>query len=55
MEGKVKQVTQTHDLQIVLELKTGDQWQTSEPSIDDVFKIVNNCGKPCKNMILATE
>lgn len=55
MEGKVKQVSQTHGLQVSLELKTGERWQTVEPSIDAVFKVINKCGKPCKNMILATE
>jgi hypothetical protein len=55
MDGKVIQVAQTHDLQVILDLKSGDQWQTVEPSIDDVFKVINECGKPCENMILMTE
>lgn len=55
LAGKVKQISQTHDLQVNLELKTGAQWQTFEPSIDAVFRVINECGKPCKKMILATE
>ena len=54
-EGNVKQVFQTHSLDVTLDMKSGEQYKTTEPSIDDVFKVIDACGNPCKDMLLATE
>lgn len=55
MQGNVKQVSQTHSLEVYLDMKSGEQYKTTEPAIDDVFKVIEACGDPCKDMILATE
>jgi hypothetical protein len=55
MQGNAKQVSQTHSLDVYLDMKSGEQYKTTEPAIDDVFKVIEACGDPCKDMILATE
>ena len=52
---EVKQVTQTHDQQVTLLLKDGRMLITREPSIDEVFKVIEQCGDPCKEIVVATE
>lgn len=53
--GEVKEILQTHDLNVTLILKDGAQINTIEPSIDNIFEEVKKCGKPCSKIILATE
>jgi hypothetical protein len=53
--GDVKQVSQTHSLDVTLDMINGEVYKTIEPSIDEVFKVIDACGDPCKDMILATE
>jgi hypothetical protein len=36
-------------------MKDGRRLVTFEPEIDDVFDVVDECGEPCGNMVLATE
>jgi hypothetical protein len=55
LAGDVAQVTQLHSLQVTLGMKDGRQLVTIEPQIDDVFDVVQECGDPCAEMILATE
>jgi hypothetical protein len=55
LAGEVQQVTQLHSLKVTLIMKDGRQLVTMEPEIDDVFDVVNACGDPCADMILATE
>ncbi|MEJ2749725.1 MAG: DUF333 domain-containing protein [Anaerolineae bacterium] len=53
--GLVDAVSQTHALEVTLNLKDGRSLTTIEPQIDDVFQVINECGEPCSNMIIATE
>jgi hypothetical protein len=55
LAGEVEQVTQLHSLQVTLELRDGRRLVTVEPQIDDVFAVVEACGEPCADMVLATE
>ncbi len=55
LKGEVAQVTQLHNLTVFLTLKDGNMVQTVEPNIDDVFDVVDQCGDPCSDIIIATE
>jgi hypothetical protein len=55
LAGEVAQVTQLHSLEVTLEMKDGRRLLTVEPEIDDVFDVVDECGEPCADMVLATE
>lgn len=55
LEGGVSQVTQLHDLTVILDLKDGTTVKTTEPAIDEVFKVIDQCGDPCSDIIRATE
>jgi inhibitor of cysteine peptidase len=55
LAGRVEQVTQLHSLEVTLALEDGRRLVTREPAIDDVLDVVDACGEPCADMILATE
>ena len=55
LSGRVTCVFQSHHLSVVLTFTNGTQWDTTEPAIDDIFHVANQCGSPCANMTLATE
>jgi len=55
MNGEVTQVMQTHDLEVYLTLKDGRTLRSIEPQIDEVMKVIQSCGDPCKNIMIATE
>ena len=55
LAGEVAQVTQLHSLEVTLELKDGRRLVTMEPEIDAVFDVVDACGEPCEDIVLATE
>jgi chemotaxis response regulator CheB len=55
LDGEVRQIFQSHALEIWLTLQDGRQVTTTEPSIDDVFRVVEECGDPCAGIALATE
>lgn len=50
---KVERIFQNHSLEVMLDLKSNIRVMTTEPVIDDVFKINSSSG--CKNVILSTE
>lgn len=52
---KVEQVFQTHALLVALVLKDGTTVQTVEPTIDDIIRVIRNCGQPCTDIAVATE
>lgn len=54
LEGKVKNLFQAHSLQVQLTTDEGS-FTTQEPVIDEVFKVWEACGEPCKDIPLATE
>jgi hypothetical protein len=53
--GEVTQVFQAHSLQVTLTLADGRQVVTTEPSIDAVFRVIQDCGQPCADILQATE
>jgi hypothetical protein len=53
--GEVRHVAQTHDLEVSLLLADGRQVITTEPYIDKVFEVINECGDPCAEVMMATE
>jgi inhibitor of cysteine peptidase len=55
LSGDVQQVTQLHSRQVTLHLEDGRRLVTVEPHIDAVFDVVEECGEPCADMVLATE
>jgi hypothetical protein len=55
LSGEVETVTQLHSLEVRLRLEDGREVVTTEPSIDAVLKVVDECGEPCEGMTLATE
>ena len=55
MYGEVAQVMQTHELKVTLMLKDGRSFTAIEPQIDDVLKVIEQCGDACKDIAVATE
>ncbi len=55
LSGQVTQVSQLHDLTVTLTLADGRLFETIEPDIDDVFDVIDECGDPCSDVIVATE
>lgn len=55
MNGEVAQVAQTHDLKVYLTLKDGRTLLSFEPKIDEVMLVIELCGEPCKDILIATE
>ena len=53
--GEVSKLVQAHSLQVTLSLKDGRTLLTEEPAIDDVLKVIEACGDPCKGIQIATE
>lgn len=53
--GMVLAVSQTHAFEVQLSLKGGGSLATTEPRIDEVFRVIEACGMPCKNIAMITE
>jgi PBP1b-binding outer membrane lipoprotein LpoB len=53
--GDVEMVAQLHSLDVYLTLTDGTEIHTVEPSIDAIFQEVEQCGQPCREIVLATE
>ena len=53
--GEVAQAKQVHSLGVTLVMRDGRRLVTMEPRIDDLFVLVEACGDPCADMLLATE
>jgi|GEM_PF-1054586 len=53
--GQVVQVSQTHALKVTITLKDGRKLVTVEPGIDEIIKLVRECGELCKDIRIATE
>lgn len=50
---ELKSIFQAHSLRVNIELKSGIKVKTTEPRIDEVFKILS--ASKCKNVLMATE
>ena len=55
MNGVVARVTQTHDGLVILQLKEGIVFTTRQPQVDDVLKVIEECGELCSDILVATE
>jgi hypothetical protein len=55
LNGEVVKVVQTHDLKVSLTLRDGRTLVTIEPAIDDIIKLIETCGEPCTEIVVATE
>ncbi len=55
LNGSVKQATQLHSGEVRLTLQDGRQVNTIEPNLDDLMTVVQQCGDPCANLVIATE
>ena len=53
--GEVVGAYQLHSLEVTLELKDGSLITAIEPTIDDIYREVEECGAPCRGILLATE
>jgi predicted small secreted protein len=53
--GDVTQVFQAHSLDVTMTLTNGATVHTVEPSIDQIFIEIQECGAPCANIAQATE
>jgi hypothetical protein len=55
LSGEVTMIFQAHSLEVVLTLTDGGHVVTTEPAIDDVFRVVQDCGETCSDILMATE
>jgi hypothetical protein len=55
MNGEVAQVLQTHDLNVILTLMDGRRFITTQPEIDEILKLIDECGEPCEEIVIITE
>lgn len=53
--GQVAQVIQLHSLKVILVLKDERVLETFGPTIDEVFKVIDECGEACRDIIVVTE
>jgi hypothetical protein len=55
LEGQVTMAAQSHSLDVQLQLADGSTVTTQEPAIDEIFKVIQECGDPCSSILIATE
>ena len=55
LDGKVETLAQAHDRSVILTLKDGSQFTTKEPALDEIFRLVKQCGAKCSEIMIATE
>ena len=55
LSGQVVSVAQAHSLEVWMQLEDGTTVITTEPGIDDVFAVIEECGAPCSDIAIATE
>ena len=55
MSGQVSYLFQSHSLLVKIELLNGQKFTTVEPFIDEIYKVINECGTKCSTILIATE
>jgi hypothetical protein len=55
LEGQVAQVTQFHSMKVILTLKDDRVVSTFEPAIDEILKVIEECGDVCADIVVMTE
>ena len=53
--GKVIEVVQSHNLEVVMTLDDGSKMKTVEPLLDQIFREIELCGDICAEIALITE
>ena len=53
--GEVAKVTQSQTLRVILSLKDGRSLNTTEPSFDEVARVIAACGDICKDIVVTNE
>jgi hypothetical protein len=53
--GEVETIVQSHDLNVILQLEDGRQFISTEPELDSVVQILQECGARCSNTSMMTE
>jgi hypothetical protein len=53
--GDVKVVMQAHNLDVYLTMKDSSEIKTVEPQIDAIFREIEACGRPCRDIVQVTE
>jgi len=55
INGEIVEAYQAHTLHVTLVKKDGALILSIEPEIDEVFRVLDRCGDPCKDVVRATE
>jgi len=55
LDAEVAEVFQAHSREVVLVLKDGSTLHTIEPKRDEVFRVLEQCGEQCDDVLRATE
>ena len=55
LRGQVTRVSQSHSLEVLLTLRDGRVVRSVEPQIDDVLRVIRQCGPACAGVAVATE
>jgi len=55
LDAEVAEVFQAHSREVVLVLKDGSTLHTIEPKLDEVFRVLEQCGEQCDDVLRATE
>lgn len=53
--GLITKVVQTGDLKVYMTIADGRTLATTQPALDEIQKIISNCGQACKDLSFATE
>ena len=54
-DGKVQRGFQSHSLFVSLQLSNGSILHTKQPSIDEIFRVIDDCGSKCDRASILTE
>jgi len=55
LAGQVRFIAQSHSLNVQMTLADGRVLTTVEPRIDEIFRVIEECGEPCASTAVATE
>lgn len=53
--GRVTEVVQSHQREVILTLNDGSQIKTLEPALDDILREIERCGNVCREILIGTE
>ncbi len=50
LNGEVAELYRDNSMHVTLVLKNGGVWLALEPALDEVVRVVERCGEPCKDI-----